>query len=250
MNEMNRAYFKDNGSGKIILNTYKCEIYVPDAYFESRLCDQNGEIYNLFFICKYRLYHKEPTESSVIPIYKIRMPAFITTKPDSVTSTEMDIYGTKEKIHIFTYYRDSAIIDNQYIVQSTETLERYVNLAFNGKIRQSYCEANEITNKAQKIHGCSLNVTQYTQQLAYSQVYRSKKDLSVPARFIASPIDKDDSTIRAINMRENAAYASTLAGVGFEDVYSMLTVADNRDDKNLNTLSPVEMAIRGMRPKT
>ena len=110
-----------------------------------------------------------------------------------------------------------------------------------------YKAANALFNRVQKIHDTKLNVHQYIQEMLLSEVYRSKKDLSIPARFVALASDDNDDKIRGLNMRENAAYTSTMAGVGFEDINSMLTVADNRDDRKIMSMNPIEKAIRGIR---
>jgi hypothetical protein len=245
--DINKNYFTEKGS-KILLNTHRCEIYVPDSYLETKMLGQDGEIFDLLFIVKYRLFHTDTDDASKLPIYEFHFPSMVLTKPDEVRHDTMDIYGVKEKVTVLIYHRGGEIIYNCNIIKSSLMVERFVTLLINGKIRGSYVNSNNMLNDIQKIHNTKLNVPQYVQHILLSEVYRSRKDLSQPARIVASPLDKDDSKIRGLNMRENAAYTSTLAGVGFEDVKSMLTVADNRDDKNDKTMNSIELAIRGLRP--
>lgn len=245
MLEKNRPYFRPEGS-KVILETFKCEIYVPDYYFDVKLAVQDGEIFDLFFIAKYRLFHKDTDDISKLPLYDFKVPTMILTRPDEVRRDEMNLFGVKERFTIFVYYRGGEILYNSDIVRNATSAERYVNLLIDGKIRIPYAKVNDTTNKMQKIHG-KLNVPQYTQQLLISNIYRDKNDLSRSARFVAKPGDTDGSNIRGLNMRENSAFTSTLAGVGFEDVKSMLTVADNRDDSTDSSLSRIEKVIKGIR---
>ena len=246
MNDINKEYFRTEGT-KILLNTARCEIYVPNYYFEAKLAQQDGELFDLFFIVKYRLIHKETDNVTKLPLHDFMIPTMILTKPDEVEKAELDLYGTMEKFTVFIYYKGGEIIYNTNIVKNSSSVERYVNLLNDGKIRVPYTKVNEVTNKVQKIHDVKLNVPQYIQQVVISEVYRDKNDFSKPARLVASSKDKDNSKLRGLNMRENSAFTSTFAGVGFEDIKSMLTVADNRDDKDDNSMSQIEKVIRGIR---
>jgi hypothetical protein len=246
VDEMNQGYFKEVDT-KVVLNTFRCEIYVPDYYFDVKLAVQDGEIFDLFFIAKYRLIHKDTEDVSKLPIYDFQIPTMILTRPDEVQRAELNLYGTKERFSVFVYYQGGAILYNRDIVKNSTSVERYINLLNDGKIRVPYAKVNDITNKVQKIHDVKLNVPQYIQQLVISEVYRDKNDYSKPARLVASSKDKDNDNLKGLNMRENSAFTSTLAGVGFEDVKSMLTVADNRDDKDDKSLSTIEKIIRGIR---
>lgn len=246
MSHKDAEYFKKSGNG-IVVNTYKCELYVPQAYFDSKLAMQDGVLYDIFFVLKYKLFHTEKAVGSNIPFGDFKHPVIMSSKPDETRNEELDLYGVKEKFVVFTYYRGSEIIHNRYIVKSSKALERYINLLNDGKIRLPYSSINDVTNKAQKIHDVMLNVPQYIQQLVISEIYRNKKDYSQPARLIATNTKSDDTNIRALNMRENSAFTSTLAGVSFEDVKSMLVVADNRDDEKTKEFTPIEKVIRGIR---
>lgn len=245
MSILDRTYFKKVDT-TIFLETYKCEIYVPDSYFESRLAVQDGEMYNLFFILKYKLYHSEKDSESK-NFGEFLFPSMATTKPDDVRTAELDIYGELEKFRIFTYYKGSPILNNSMIVQTSVMVERFVSLRNDGKIRAPYWKVPDIENKIQKVHSTKVNVPQYIEQLSISEVYRDKNDYSKPARLIMTTKDRDNAKVKALNMRENSAFTSTLAGVSFEDVKSMLTVADNRDDKQSTTLSPIERVIKGVK---
>lgn len=248
--DINRNYFTEEDL-KIRLNTKRCEIYVPDAYIDSKLFNQDGDIYDLLFMVKYRLIHADGSDISKLPLYDFHIPTMILTKPDEIKHEELDIYGSREKITTLIYYKGGEIIYGRNIIKSSIMVERFVTLLINGKIRVSYSKANDILNKVQKIHGIKLNIPQYVQHILLSEVFRSKKDLSIPARLIATASSKSDDEIVGLNMRENAAFTSTLAGVGFEDIKSMLTVADNRDDKNDTYVSNIEYAIKGrIPPKT
>jgi len=244
MSILDKNYFKQDGSS-IILDTFKCEIFVPDAYFDSKLAVQDGEIYNLFFIVKYKLYHSE-NDSGRKNYGDFLFPSIVTTKPDDVRVEELDIYGDMERFHVFTYYKGSPIINNRFIVKSSIMVERFVNLRNDGKIRVFYGKLPEIENKVQKIHDTKLGVPQYIQQLTISEVYRDSTDYSRPARLVMTSSDKDNTKVKALNMRENSAFTSTLAGINFEDVKAMLTVADNRDDKDSKVISPIEKVIKGL----
>lgn len=246
MSKANAVYFKEQDV-KILLNTYQCDIYVPQYYFDVKLAVQDGDLFDLFFIVKYRLFHKETNDVSKIPVYDFMIPSMFLTRPDEVQTAEMDLYGTVEKFSIFTYYINGEIMHNRDIVKNSTSVERYINLLNDGKIRVPYGKVNEITNKVQKSHDVKLNVPQPIQQLVISEVYRDKNDLSIPARLVASSKDKDNDKLRGVNMRENSAFTSTFAGVGFEDVRSMLTVADNRDDKESTEFSTIEKIVRGVR---
>ena len=244
MSSLDKQYFEQTESS-ILLNTYKCEIFVPESYFESKLAVQDGEIYNLFFIVKYKLYHSE-NDSGQKNYGDFLFPSIVTTKPDSVDSAELDIYGEMEKFRVFTYYKGSPILNNRFIVKTSIMVERFVSLRNDGKIRAFYGKIPDIENKVQKIHDTKLGIPQYIQQLTISEVYRDRNDYSRPSRLVLTSQDRDNSKIKALNMRENSAFTSTLAGIGFEDVKSMLTVADNRDDRNVKTISPIEKVIKGI----
>jgi hypothetical protein len=242
---LDKSYFKKVNSS-IILDAYKCEVFVPDSYFESRLAVQDGEIYNLFFILKYKLYHTDKDSGSK-NYGDFLFPSIVTTKPDDIHTVELDLYGELEKFHVFTYYKGSPIMNNSLIVKTSIMVERFVNLRNDGKIRAFYGKIPDIENKVQKIHDTKVNVPQYIEHLTISEVYRDKTDYSKPARIIMTTGDKDNSKVKALNMRENSAFTSTLAGVSFEDVKSMLTVADNRNDKNSKEIGPIEKVIKGVK---
>lgn len=242
-----KDYIKEDGD-KFILNTYKCEIYVPEQYFgDMKLAVQNGEIFDLLFIVKYRLIHKETDSVDKLPLYEFSIPTMIATRPDEITTEEMSIYGEKEKIRVFTYYKGAELISNKNIVRTSIMVEKFINLLLNGKIRADYTKINNMINMSQKIHGVKLNVPQNIQQLVVSEVYRDASDYSKPARLVTSSTNTGSGEIKALNMRENSAFTSTLAGVGFEDIRSMLTIADNRNDKDDTSMSKIEKVIRGIR---
>lgn len=243
MSALDKQYFKQDGSS-ILLDTYKCEIFVPESYFESKLAVQDGEIYNLFFIVKYKLYHSE-NDSGKKDYGDFLFPSIVTTRPDDVSTTDLDLYGEMEKFKVFTYYKGSPIVHNRHIVKTSIMVERFVSLRNDGKIRAPYGKLPEIENKVQKIHDTKLGVPQYIQHLTISEVYRDKNDYSRPARMVVTSKDTDNSKIKALNIRENSAFTSTLAAISFEDIKFMLTVSDNRDDKNVKSISPIEKVIKG-----
>jgi hypothetical protein len=242
---LDKGYFKQVDSS-ILLDTHKCEIFVPDSYFDSRLAVQDGEIYNLFFIVKYKLYHSDKDAGSK-NYGDFLFPSIVSTKPDDIRTVEMDLYGELEKFHVFTYYKGSPIMNNRHIVKTSIMVERFVSLRNDGKIRAPYWKIPDVENKVQKIHDTKVNVPQYIEQLTISEVYRDKNDYSKPARLLMTTADRDNSKVKALNMRENSAFTSTLAGVSFEDVKSMLTVADNRDDKDSKDVSAIEKVIKGIK---
>ena len=246
MHSLNKKYFIEKES-KIILDTYICELYIPESYFESKLVSQDGILYELFFIVKYRLIHSEMDDISKLPYYEFLLPTFIITKPDEVERVKMDLYGIKETFTIFRYFKGGELISNCEIIKSAKVVERYETLLNDGKINAPYIKMNDITNDIQQIHNIKLNVPQYIQQTKISEIYRDIKDYSKPARLVMTIKDSDNSKIRSLNMRENAAFTSTLAGVGFEDIKSMLVVADNRDDRSSKSIGKIEKAIKGMR---
>ncbi|MBS4066752.1 MAG: hypothetical protein KGZ74_19475 [Chitinophagaceae bacterium] len=246
MDELNKRYFTEEES-RIILNTYSCEIYIPSYYFEAKLAIQDGALYELFFIVKYRLIHDEKSDIAKLPIHDFLLPTFIVTKPDDILKISMDLYGFEENFVIFKYYKGGEIIHNRDIIKTAGIVERYEMLLNDGKIRAPYKKINDVTNNAQKIHDVKLNVPQYIQQTKISEIYRDKNDYSKPARLVMTVKDEDNFKLKALNMRENSAFTSTLAGVSFEDIKSMLTVADNRDDKNSVSMGRIEKAIRGLR---
>src|SRR5690606_17762547 len=116
-------------------NTFKCEIYVPDYYSDVKLVLQDGEIFDLFFIAKYRLFHTENSDAAKLPVYDFNIPTMILTKPDEVYRTELDLYGSMEKFRVFVYYKNGEIIYNSNIVKNSDSVERYINLLNDGKIR-------------------------------------------------------------------------------------------------------------------
>jgi hypothetical protein len=241
-----KTFFKKEDS-TIVVTTYKCEIFVPKSYFEAKLAVQDGELYDLFFILKFKLYHDEKSEGKSMEVNDFFFPTMMPTKPDETYTTELDLFGGKEKFEVFVYYKGSPIIYNTGIVKNSILVERYVQLLNDGKIRALYRLIDDITNKSQKIHDVKLNVPRYIQQLIISEVYRDAKDYSRPARLVAKADDMDNSKVKGLNMRENSAFTSTLAGVSFEDIKSMLVVADNRDDKDSKDVSSIEKVIKGIK---
>lgn len=244
----NERYFVAKGS-KIILDAPRCEIYVPDQYFDAKLAVQDGEIFDLFFIAKYRIIHEGVEDVSKLPLYDFSIPTMLLTRPDEIKRMDMNLNGNNERFTVFVYYRGAELIYNTDIVKNPTSVERFVTQWTEGKIRLNYgSEVNDAVNKVQKIHDSKLNVHQSVQQIVSSAVYRSTADLSISARFVAKAEQDNSRIIRGINMRESSAFTSTLAGVGFEDVKSMLTVADNRDDrKNPEPMTMIEKVIKGIR---
>jgi len=244
----NADCFKQEGN-KIYLNYPKMEIYVPEQYFDSKLAIQDGELIDLFFLLKYRLFNDVDSKASSLPLFNFKSPVMYLTKPDEIYNQTMDIFNKEEKFTVLVYYKGAEVIVNTEIVKSVDILEKTHLLMFDGKIRVDYASANTISNLSQYLNGNTIGVPQYIQQLAISEVYRDATDYSRPARLIASSTKNNDNKIRPLNQRENAAFTSTLAGVSFEDPKSMITVADNRADRGVKTpMSAIERAIRGIKP--
>lgn len=236
-------------NGQIFYTGAKMELFVPSEYFKTRLAEEVGTGYKIFGYV--RAYHYDERNDNRQSATKsvLAYPLMFYTVPDSVTVEKINFFGTEEKYHVFTYYKNSVVFANSEIIQDANNVQTFFNMLMNGKLDiVEYKTIPRMLQLCKIYNGVSFGVPAMYEEVIIADYYRNPDDPREPARFVAAVTDKDPFFARGISQREKVSYSSTFAGITFEDINAMMVMADNaKREGREEKISEVEKVTLGLK---
>jgi hypothetical protein len=229
--------------GKLIYTGFHMIAYVPEYYFENGMAEEVGDLTTIFgiFDTKHFISENDTKGTGLIPF---EFPSFFYTSPDEVTREELTLYNTPEKFRLFHYYNGGVVFNNTHIIQDINNVGKFITLLNEGKLTTDYARMASLFVYNKDINKQNLNVPAFMEEAVISEVYRDANNLSVPARFVAKVEGKNN--IVGLNIRNKTGQTSTFSGLTFEDINSMMVIADNRSSKGVKDApSVIENIIKG-----
>lgn len=217
-----------NSNGQILYDGIKLELFVPEEYFKTGLAEEVGQSFNVFGnIRAYHYLNKNDDRNKAIKS-TLTYPSKFYTTPDEVTIDKIDIGYGEEKYRILTYYKNAILFNNNKIIKSIDNLSAFFTMLTAGRLDMvEYCKLARMMQLSKYYNGVSFGTPAMYEEVIISDYYRDPTDPKRAARFYANETNDPHFHARGITQREKVAFTSTFSSITFEDVTSMVTMADN-----------------------
>lgn len=236
---------KDN---KVLTNVDYIEAYVGAKYFKKGLNEILGDKVTIMGIFNFKVGDKDG-DVSKSKIHTFKFPTMMMTKPTSIEDIEQEIIpGTGvQKYKVLKYYKNDAMMVTTQIVTSIDNVETFVNLLIAGNLPNTlkYSDVMNLFLKNISINKQKLGITALILSIVISEIYRYKKDPSLPFRKVIGLGKANELEYLASNARTVCSNNGTFNALTFEDPNTMLVTSINklRYHKKENP-SPLEKIIR------
>lgn len=219
--------------GQILYNGIKLELFVPDEYFKTNLAEEVGQ--SLYVFGNMRAYHyndKNDDRSKAIKS-SLCFPIKFYTIPDDISQEKIDIGNGEEKYTILTYYNNGVLFTSSKIIQDSENVSAFINMLTAGRLDIiEYSKMARMFQLCKYYSGVNFGTPAMYEEVMIADYYRDPNDVTKPARFAANKTSNKHFYAKGITEREKASFTSTFSGITFEDITSMLTMADNAKREN------------------
>lgn len=215
-------------NGQILYNGIKMELFIPDSFFKSGLAEEVGSSFYVFGNLRSLHYTNKDDDRSKAKEAILYYPLKFYTKPNTITQEKIDFGDEDQKYWVLTYYKDDIVMTTSEVIQDANNVQALMNLLMSGKL--DIIEYDKIPNMIQLCkyyNGVNFGVPAAYEEVMVSDYYRSKKDPAIPARFEAAMTKDPHYYAKGITEREKVSFTSTFSGLTFEDMTTMLTMADN-----------------------
>ena len=236
---------KDN---KILLNAECMKAYIPKKMFKKGLNEILGDKLSIMGLFNFRFSNDENSIDKQ-PIHTFTFPSMMISKPSSIKEQELELFEGSgvQKYVVATYYRDEEIMCTTSVVADIDNVEKFINLLIEGNLPNTipYNKILELFIKNMEINKQNLGVSAVVLSVVISEIYRYKKDHSVPFRKVYGKGNAGELDYKPANSREICANNSTFSALTFEDIDTMLVTSINKSRyKRKENESPVEQIIR------
>lgn len=229
----------------IIFTGKYMEAYIPDKLFKKNLNEVYGDKINMMGIFNFRL--SDTTEiDPKSKLYTFNFPSMITSKPGSIETKQMEL--TKDSglqtYYVLKYNTGDPVLTSTNVIMDISNVEKFVNLLMSAALPNTleYETVLKMFYKNLEINNETCNVSSPALSTVVSELYRYKKDNSIPFRR-AKGVKGTDYT--PANARSVCANTSTFTALTFEDINTMLVYSVNRKRSNKKqTESPLEQIIK------
>lgn len=215
-------------NGQLIYNGVKLELFVPDDFFKSGLAEEVGANFYIFGAVRAKNYANKNDDRNKARNASLYYPLKFYTKPDEVTQEKLDFGDGEEKYCVLTYYKDAVFMTTSEIIKDANNVQYLIMLIMSGKMDiVEYSKIPTMIQLCKYYNGVDFGVPAMYEEVIVADYYRSKSDPAKPARFEAAVTDDPHYYARGVTEREKVSFTSTFSGVTFEDMTTMLTMADN-----------------------
>lgn len=235
--------------GTYIYATLDTEFYLPNSYFDSAsgFASRNGSLITTIGIFEFKcLKNGKYLEHHVMAI-----PSWFDIFVYESEEREITLGdGSIEKCQVISYLPGQKIM-NASIVQDSDNIEKYMAFILRGKVPSivPYEKSRELWDRNESLNGNSLGVPSVIKELILSTYYRYKKN---PSKKFSHVIGKDSTGTKISqydyvmnNVRQVCQYSSTVAGITFEDIDTMITTSVNRTrNHEEEAYSPIEKLLK------
>ena len=231
----------------LLLNIDYMEAYIPDSLFKKGLNEELGDRFSLLGIFNFRVGKGPDKLESKIHTFKF--PSMITTSPSSMEEEEFELTegSGSQKYKILKYYKGNKVLESLFVIADIGNVEKYINLLINGNLPNTikYTDLLNLFLQNIIVNKQSLGISALVLSAVISEVYRYKKDLSIPLRKIIAKGKCGELDYFAANARTIAANNGTFSALTFEDQDTMLVTSANKHRYNRKeNVSPLEAIIR------
>lgn len=220
-------------NGQLLYNGIKMELFIPDDFFKNNLAEEVGTSFYVFGALRSLHYMNKDDDRSKAKEASLYYPLKFYTKPDEVTQEKLDFGDGEQKYWVLTYYKNAVLMTSSEIIKDANNVSYLITLIMSGKL--DMVEYNKIPTMIQlckHYNGVNFGVPAMYEEVIVADYYRAKSDPGKPARFEASLSNDPHYYARGITEREKVSFTSTFSGVTFEDITTMLTMADNAKREN------------------
>lgn len=240
--------FTKKVNGQILYDGIKMELFVPNDFFKNNLAEQVGQSYYIFGSLKAYHYNNKDDDRSKAIKSTLCYPSKFYTIPDEVSQEKLDIGRGEERYTVLTYYNNAVLFTSSEIIRSVDNLSDFINMLTSGKLDIiEYSKLARMLQLCKYYNGVNFGTPAMYEEVIISDYYRDPKDVSRQARFAANDTNEKHFFARGITQREKVSFTSTFSGITFEDITSMLTMADNAKRENRKeVISDVEKVSLGM----
>lgn len=245
--KMAKKFVKEE-NGQILYDGIKLELFVPDDFFKSGLAEQVGQSFLIFGGIK--AYHYINKDDDRIKAIKSTLfyPAKFYTMPDEISQDKIDIGQGEQKYIILTYYKNGVLFTNSEIIRSADNMSALVTMLTAGKLDiVEYDKIPRMIQLCKYYNNINFGVPAMYEEVIVADYYRDPDNVNRPARFYANDKNIKNFFSLGIGQREKASFTSTFSGITFEDITSMVTMADNaKREGREEVISDVEKVSLGL----
>lgn len=230
---MFNASIVSENNGQVLYNGIKMELFIPDLFFKSGLAEEVGSSFYVFGNLRSLHYTNKDDERSKAKKAILYYPLMFYTKPNHVDQEKIDIGDGEQKYWVLTYYKNDILMTTNEVIQDANNVQNIMNLTMAGKLDMvEYAKIPDMIQLCKYYNGIDFGVPAMYEEVIVADYYRSKNDPSIPARFEAAVTTDKHYYAKGITEREKVSFTSTFAGLTFEDMTAMLTMADNAKRAN------------------
>jgi hypothetical protein len=244
---MNHKFTKEV-DGQILYNGTKMELFVPDDFFKMNLAEEVGQSYYIFGSLRAFHYSNKNDDRSKAIQSTLCYPLKFYTIPDEVSQEEIDIGNGEQKYTVLTYYNNGVLFTNSEIIRNVDNLSYFVTMLTEGRLDIiEYSKMARMLQLCKYYNNVNFGTPAMYEEVIIADYYRDPDDPTRSARFAANETNKKHFYSRGITQREKVSFTSTFSGITFEDITSMITMADNAKRENRKeTISDVEKVSLGL----
>lgn len=234
-------------NGQLIYTGIKMELFVLDDFFKNGLAEEVGSSFYIFGAVRSKHYFNKDDDRSKAKDASLYYPLKFYTKPDEVSQEKIDFGNGEEKYWVLTYYHDAVFMTTSEVIKDANNVSYLINLVMSGKMDiVEYSKIPTMIQLCKHYNGVDFEVPAMYEEVIVADYYRGKNDVTKPARFEAANSNDPHYYARGVTEREKVSFTSTFAGVTFEDITTMLTMADNAKRENREeVISDIERVSLG-----
>lgn len=244
---MNKKFVKEE-NGQLLYDGVKLELFVPDEFFRNGLAEEASQSISIFGGVKaYHYLNKDDNRSDAIKS-TLCYPSKFYTIPDEVTQEKLDIGQGEQKYRVLTYYKNGVLFTSSEIIQNPDNVSALITMLTAGRLDVvEYDKIPKMIQLCKYYNGVNFGTPAMYEEVIVADYYRDPDNVTRPARFYANDKKKKDFFSLGIGQREKASFTSTFSGITFEDITTMVTMADNakRSGKE-EVVSDVEKVSLGL----
>lgn len=220
-------------NGQILYNGIKMEMFIPDSYFKMNLAEEVGSSFYVFGNIRSLHYFNKDDNRSKAKEAILYYPLKFYTKPDEVSQEKLDFGDGEQKYWVLTYYKNGVVMTTSEVIKDANNVSYLINLVMSGKMDiVEYAKIPTMIQLCKHYNGVNFEVPAMYEEVIVADYYKSKSDVTRPARYEAAATNDPHYMARGVTEREKVSFTSTFSGLTFEDMTSMLTMADNAKREN------------------
>ena len=246
-----------NDGKYIFINSEYAEAYIPEELFDkpeedpiaTSLAYDTGESVNMIGLFYIRFFDTDSITNEYrhkYPLYTIRYPNIIETRPSGANSKEIMTFGDSPDIYrIMRYYKGDILMDATS-KKSPQNVELFTKLILAGKVPSSlsYDDVYFAWEECFKINGVSSAIPATLMQAIIAKLCRNSENSMEEFRFLAGKENVNPYNFTMLSMNQASAYSSVMSSMSFERYAEKLTTSIVMSREGIEQeVSPIEKVI-------